>query len=409
MTPITEIPMVKLNPHFAKLSSYYLFPEIEKKAALVKSRHPDPHMINFGLGDVTKPLPPTLLAALCSAAQEMGDRHTFRGYGPSAGYPFLREAIAYGEYRHLGIAADEIFISNGAKCDLGHIQELFDIDNRVALCDPAYPVYIDTTVLAGRTKGFSESGEYEGIHYVPCLEENGFIPSPPSFPTDLIYLCSPNNPTGAAMDRRSLRGWVDYALEHQSVIIYDGAYESYISSDQCPHSIYEIEGAKEVAIEIRSFSKSAGFTGLRCSYSIVPKELRVQDTSLHSLWRRRHDTKFGGVPYPVQKCAASIYTPEGHKEVQGIIQMYKDRARFLLEGLKKLKLTVFGGVDAPYVWCKAPQSLTSWQFFDLLLERLHIICVPGRGFGLQGEGFVRFSAFAEPAQLAEGLLRMKQL
>ena len=401
--------MLKLNPNFAKLSSYYLFPEVEKKVAAEMAKHPNLAPVNLGLGDVTKPLPPTLLAALCGGAQEMGDRHTFHGYGPSAGYPFLREAIAYGEYRNLGIATDEIFVSNGAKCDLGHVQELFDVDNRVALCDPAYPVYVDTTVLAGRTKGLNEHGEYEGIHYIPCLEENGFIPLPPNNSCDLIYLCSPNNPTGAALDRPTLRKWVDYALEHQSVIIYDGAYEAYITSDQCPHSIYEIDGAKEIAIEIRSFSKSAGFTGLRCSYSVIPKELRVQDTSLHALWRRRHDTKFGGVPYPVQKCAASIYTPEGQKEVKDIIQMYKDRSHFFFEGLKKLGYTVFGGVDAPYIWCKAPNSLSSWEFFDQLLERLHIICVPGRGFGRRGEGFVRFSAFAEPTQLAEGLLRIKQL
>jgi LL-diaminopimelate aminotransferase len=400
--------MVKLNPHFAKLSSYYLFPEIEKKVSAVRAKNPNPMMINLGLGDVTKPLPPTLLTALCSASQEMGDRHTFRGYGPSAGYPFLREAIRYGEYRHLGITADEIFVSNGAKCDLSHIQELFDIDNRVALCDPTYPVYVDTTVLAGRS-GRCFDGQYEGIHYIPCLEENGFIPLPPSYPTDLIYLCSPNNPTGAAMDRRTLCQWVEYALENQSVIIFDGAYEAYISSDACPHSIYEIDGAKEVAIEIRSFSKTAGFTGLRCSYSVIPKELRVQDTALHSLWRRRHDTKFGGVPYPVQKCAAAVYTPEGQKEVQGLVQAYKDRASFLCEGLKKLGMTVYGGQDAPYVWCKAPGSLTSWQFFDNLLERSRIISVPGCGFGRHGEGFVRFSAFADPSQLAEALLRLKQL
>lgn len=405
--------MVKLNPHFAKLSSNYLFPEIEKKAAIVREKSPDPAMINFGLGDITKPLPPTLLAALCSASQEMGDRHAFRGYGPSQGYPFLREAIAYGEYRHLGISSDEIFVSNGAKCDLSHIQELFDVDNRVALCDPAYPVYIDTTVLAGRTRHINEDGEYEGLSYIPCLEENGFIPLPPNYPTDLIYLCSPNNPTGAAMDRRVMRQWVDYALENQSVIIFDGAYEAYISSEHCPHSIYEIEGAKEVAIEIRSFSKTAGFTNLRCSYSVVPKELRAdlagKDVALHALWRRRSDTKFGGVPYPIQKCAAAIYSLEGQKEVREIIQTYKDRARFLAEGLKKLGFTVFGGMDAPYIWCKAKNGETSWEFFDKLLEKLHIITVPGRGFGKLGEGFVRLSAYAEPSLLAEGLLRMKNL
>jgi LL-diaminopimelate aminotransferase len=405
--------MVKLNPNFAKLSSYYLFAEIEKKVLAVREKSSMPPMINFGLGDVTKPLPPTLLAALSNAAQEMGESHSFRGYGPSQGYPFLREAIAYGEYRHLGISSDEIFVSNGAKCDLSNVQELFDIDNRVALADPSYPVYIDTTVLAGRSRGLTEHGDYDGIHYLPCEEEKGFVPQPPDAHCDLIYLCSPNNPTGAAIDRRLMRQWVDYALDHHAVIIFDGAYEAYITSDQCPHSIYEIEGAKEVAIEIRSFSKTAGFTGLRCSYTVMPKELRVphegKDVSLHSLWRRRHDTKFGGVPYPVQKCAAAIYTPQGKKEVDAIVQTYKDRAAFLFEGLKKIGFTVYGGINAPYIWCKAPRSMTSWQFFDAMLEKLHMISVPGRGFGRRGEGFVRFSAFADPSQLAEGLLRLKQL
>ncbi|MBF8263619.1 MAG: dapL [Parachlamydiales bacterium] len=405
--------MVKLNPHFAKLSTYFLYPEIEKKVAQIKAKQPGKAMINLSLSDITKPLSPTLLAALCSASQEMGDRNTFRGYGPSQGYAFLREAISYGEYRHLGISSDEIFVSNGAKCDLSHIQEIFDIDNRVAICDPANPVYLDTTILAGRTHEANEQGEYGGVQTIPCLEENNFIPHPPSAPCDLIYLCSPNNPTGTAMDRRSMRQWVDYALDNQSVIIFDGAYEAYISSDDCPHSIYEIQGAKEVAIEVRSFSKTAGFTGLRCSYTVVPKELRANlngsDVSLHSLWRRRHDTKFGGVPYPIQKCAAAFYSPEGNREVKEIIYMYQERARFLVEGLRKIGLTAYGGRDAPYIWCKAPCSMTSWQFFDDLLTRLQIISVPGPGFGRRGEGFVRLSAFAEPSQLAEGLLRLKNL
>ncbi len=398
--------MVKLNPSFFQLPPS-LFAEIEKKAAAIKNNYPDPSMIYFNLGDVTKPLCPTLLAALCSASQEMGDRRTFRGYGPAQGYPFLREAISYGEYRHLGISSDEIFISNGARCDMSHIQELFDADTRTALCDPAFPQYLETTILAGRT------GPCSNVHLIPCLAEHHFIPQPPDHPVDLIYLSSPMNPTGAALHRHDMRRWVDYALENQSIIILDGSYEAYISSDECPHSIYEIEGAKEVAIEIRSFSKNAGFTGLRCSYTVVPKELHAaingSGVSVHSLWRRRNDARFGGVPYPIQKCAAAIYTPEGQKEIHGIIQTYKDRARFLSEGLKKIGFTVYGGQSAPYIWCKTPGPLTSREFFDRLLERLHILCVPGSGFGRNGEGYVRFSAYTDPPQLAEGLLRLKQI
>lgn len=405
--------MVKLNPHFGKLANYYFFPEIEKKVSAFKEQHPRASLINLGIGDVTQPLPPHLLAALCTASQEMGDPQTFRGYGPSAGYPFLRESIAYGEYRHLGISANEIFVSDGAKCDLGNIQELFAVDNLVALPDPTYPVYIDTNVMAGRTRGCLEAGRYEGIHYIPCSEEHGFQPLPPSMSCDLIYLCSPNNPTGIALSRSILRQWVDYALEHRSIILFDGAYEAFITSEDCPRSIYELDGAKEVAIEIRSFSKTAGFTGLRCSYTVVPKELSISHgentISLHSLWRRRHDTKFGGVPYPVQRCAAAIYSSSGKKEVDELLQLYRDRARFLLEGLKKLGFVVYGGKDAPYLWCKTPRSLTSWQFFDQLLEQAHIISAPGRGFGLLGEGFVRLSAFAEPTALAESLLRFKRM
>ena len=393
--------MVKINPSFFQLPPS-LFIEIEKKAASLKAHYPDPTMIYFNLGDVTKPLSPTLLAALCNASQETGDRRTFRGYGPAQGYPFLREAISYGEYRHLGISSDEIFISNGARSDLSHIQELFAADSRIALCDPAFPQYLETTILAGRT--------YANI---PCLEENHFIPQPPTFAVDLIYLSSPSNPTGMALSRHDIRRWVDFALENQAIIIMDGSYEAYISSDECPHSIYEIEGAKEVAIEIRSFSKNAGFTGLRCSYTIVPKELHAsidgKEVSLHSLWRRRHETRFGGVPYPIQKCAAAIYTPEGQKEIKEMIQTYKDRARFLSDGLKKFGFTIYGGQNAPYIWCKTPRSMGSWDFFDHLLKRLHIVCVPGSGFGRHGEGYVRFSAYADPSQLAEGLLRLKQL
>lgn len=383
--------MVKLNTHFQKLSDSYFFPQIQKRVAAYKENHPDACLINLGIGDVTKPISPTLLAALSRGVQEMGDAQTFQGYGPSQGYPFLREAIAYGDYRTLGITPDEVFVFDGAKCSLGALQDLFSEQNEVLLCDPTYPVYLETSLLAGKN-----------ITYVPCLESNGFLPEPPNHRSDIIFLCSPNNPTGVAFDRKTLLKWIDYALEHQAIIIYDGAYEAYISSPSCPHSIYEIEGAKEVAIEVRSFSKTAGFTGLRCSYTIVPKE-----TALHAAWARRTDAKFGGVSYPVQKCAAAIYTPEGRREVQQTVAGYKERSLFLLEGLKKLGYTVYGGTDSPYLFCKTPEGLTSWQFFDRLLNQAQLVCVPGSGFGVHGEGFVRLSAFAHPSALGEALLRLK--
>lgn len=406
--------MANLNPHLDKLSCGYFFQEIDRKAKALKEREPDAVLLDLGIGDITKPLAPHLLAALCTASQEMGDRKTFRGYGPSQGYPFLREAILYGGYHRLGISIDEIFVSNGAKCDLANIQEIFSPDCKIGICDPSYPVFIDSNVMAGRTHAWSEEkGCYEGILIVPSVEKNGFLPLPPSDPCDLIYLCSPNNPTGVAMTRPVLKLWVDYAIEHRCILLYDGAYEAFISSPECPHSIYEIEGAREVAIEVRSFSKSAGFTGLRCSYMIVPKNLRAQlngkDVSIHSLWRRRQDTKFGGVPYPIQKCATAMYTEEGKAETQEVIGIYKERARFLLNGLKSLGFSVYGGQDAPYVWCKTPKGMHAIEFFDQLLEQAKIICIPGSGFGCLGDSFVRFSAFADAQILADGLLRIKQL
>lgn len=403
--------MVKLNHHYQKLSGQYLFPEIEKRVSAMKARSPDALLLNLGIGDVTKPLSSTVISALTQAVQEMGDKKTFRGYGPSQGYLFLREAIAAHDYKELGIQADEIFISDGAKSDLGNLQEIFAVDNRVALADPTYPVYLDTNVMAGRTRLPLKTGRYGGVTYLPCTEENGFQPEPPSSACDLIYLCSPSNPTGIALSRPLLSRWVDYAKKHKAVILYDGAYEAYITTPNTPRSIYEIEGAKEVAIEIRSFSKSAGFTGLRCSYTVVPHALKVLDAgsvhSLYHLWKRRCETKFNGVSYPVQKAAAALYSPNGQKETKELLKTYGERARFLKEGLEKLGYTVYGGVDAPYLWCKAPGKMTSWEFFEVLLEKAQIISIPGSGFGQLGERFVRFSAFAEPTSLAEGLLRLK--
>ncbi len=406
-------PMANLNPHLEKLSSYFFFQDVDQKIKALQTKNPQAILLNLGLGDITKPLTPHLLSALCSASQEMGDKNTCTGYGPTQGYPFLRETILYGEYRNLGISADEIFISSGAKCDLAHLQELFALESKIGVTDPTYPVFLDANVMAGRTNFWSENDEcYDGFLPITCLEENEFLPLPPKTGCDLVYLCSPNNPTGAALTRKELRKWVDWALEHRSVLLYDGAYEAYISSEDCPHSIYEIEGAREVAIEIRSFSKSAGFTGLRCSYTVIPKTLLAtlngRETSLHSYWKRRQDLKFGGVPYPIQKCAAAIYSPEGQTEVKERIRIYQEQTQFLLEGLKKIGLTVFGGINAPYIWCKTPQNMSSWDFFNYLLEKAHVICIPGKGFGKSGEGYVRFSSFNNPQVLAEGLLRIKQ-
>ena len=398
--------MVKLNIHYSKLSGNYLFPEIAKRVAATPSKRP---LLNLGVGDVTRPLPPSVVSALSEAVLEMGDPQTFRGYGPSDGYPFLKNAISEHDYQGL-IAPSEIFISEGAKSDIANIQELFCINNRVALPDPTYPVYLDTTVMAGRSRPLLKTGRYGGITYLPCNEENGFCPHPPSDHCDLIYLCSPNNPTGSAMGRELLKSWVDYAKAHQAIIIFDGAYEAYITSEGTPRSIYEIEGAREVAIEIRSYSKTAGFTGLRLSYTVVPHELRLFDCgkehSIHALWKRRQDTKYGGAPYLIQKGAAAIYTPQGKKEIAETIDAYSQGARYLLEGLQSLGLSAYGGIDAPYIWCKTPDRLTSWQFFDRLLEK-GVIAIPGCGFGLQGERFVRFSAFAPKEILTEALTHIQ--
>ncbi len=405
--------MVKLNHHYQKLSGQYLFTEIEKRIASLKAKTPDAPLINLGIGDVTKPLTPSIVSALTAAAQEMGEKKTFRGYGPSEGYLFLRQLIAENDYKNLKISPDEVFISDGANTDLSNLQEIFALDNRVAVPDPTYPVYLDTNVMAGRTRLPLKTGRYGGITYLPCTEKNQFKAEPPNCHTDLIYLCSPNNPTGAALDRNLLKKWVEYAHEHQAVIILDGAYEAFITSENTPHSIYEIEGAKEVAIEVRSFSKSAGFTGLRCSYTVIPHQLKIQDAGsihkLNSLWKRRVDTKSNGVSYPIQKAAAATFSPSGQKEVRELVKGYSERAHFLRDGLSKLGYTVFGGTDAPYIWCKTPKNIDSWKFFDMLLEKAHLVALPGRGFGTFGEGYVRFSAYGESTAIAEGLLRLKTL
>lgn len=403
--------MAKLNHHYQKLSTTYLFTEIEKRLAAFKEKNPDKRILNLGVGDAKGPLYPSVSAALIQACQEMGKSETFRGYGPSEGYSFLREAIALGDYKNLHIAADEIFISDGANTDLANLQEIFAIENRVAVPDPAYPVYLDSNVMAGRTRHQLKTGNYGGITYLPCTEENGFQPEPPSSAVDLIYLCSPSNPTGVAMDRELLTRWVQYAKAHDAVILFDGAYEAFVQSPSVPRSIYEIEGAADVAIEIRSFSKMAAFTGLRCSYTVVPRQLKIFDAgalhSLHSLWKRRQDTKFNGVSYPVQKAAAALYTPQGQKDIKAAIRSYANNALSMRQGLQELGYEIFGGIDSPFIWCKTLAKMKSWDFFDYLLETYQIATVPGRGFGLAGEGFVRISCLAPDEVLQEGLSRFK--
>ncbi len=403
--------MAKINHHYQKLVGNYLFPEIEKRVEALKLQTPDAPLLNLGIGDATTPLAPNVIEALTAASLEMGDKKTFRGYGPSEGYLFLRQLIAQVDYKG-NFSPDEIFISDGANSDIANLQEIFSVDNKVAIPDPAYPVYVDINVMAGRTRPLLKTGRFGGITYLPCNEENGFQPQPPVTHVDLIYLCSPSNPTGLAMDKELLTRWVKYAKENEAVIVFDGAYEAFITSD-APRSIYEIPGAKEVAIEVRSFSKSAGFTGLRCSYTVIPHQLKVRDAgAIHSLnhfWKRRVDTKSNGVSYPIQKAAAALYTPQGQKSIQETVKSYNERARFLRDGLRHLGYTVYGGIDSPYIWCKTPPKVTSWEFFDFLLENAHIVSIPGIGFGQEGDGFIRFSAFAEREAIAESLTRFKNL
>jgi LL-diaminopimelate aminotransferase len=401
---------MKLNHHYHKLIGNYLFSEIEKRTTNFKKKQPNASLLDFSVGDVSKPLFPSVLLELLSSSKEMGDQKTFRGYGPSEGYLFLRKAIAETDYKNLSIATDEIFISDGAHSDIADLQEIFSTDNRVALPLPSYPIYLETNVMAGRTRPMLKTGLYGGVTYLPCTEANGFNPQPPHSHADIIYLCSPNNPTGVAMDRPLLKRWVDYAKEHKAVIIFDGSYEAFITSD-APRSIYEIEGAKEVAIEVRSFSKSAGFTGLRCSYTVVPHQLKFHDAgslySLNDLWRRRVETKSNGVSYPIQKAAAALYTPQGQKELQESVRGYLAQAALLRDNLRRLGYTVYGGIDSPYLWCKTPPQVSSWEFFDFLLENGHIISIPGQGFGQ--DGYFRLSAFAEGATITEGIQRLKKL
>jgi len=389
--------MIRINENFTKLKASYLFSDIAKRVAAYASAHPDKPIIRLGIGDVTEPLPPACVSALHAATDEMAARDTFRGYGPEQGYPFLREAIAAHDYaaRGCAIEADEIFVSDGAKCDSGNIQEIFGADIRLAIPDPVYPVYVDTNVMAGRT-GANIDDRYEGITYLDCTPANRYVPAIPDTPTDLIYLCFPNNPTGAVATRDQLAAWVAYAREHRAIILYDSAYEAFIRDPLIPHSIYEIEGAREVAIEFRSFSKIAGFTGTRCAYTVVPKSLHAYDSagaphSVHALWNRRHTTKFNGVAYPIQRAAAAVYSAEGQQQTRALTEFYLGNAKLIRSRLESLGLPCIGGDNAPYIWINT--GTDSWAFFDKLLNEAQVVCTPGAGFGKCGEGHVRISAF----------------
>jgi LL-diaminopimelate aminotransferase len=387
--------LLKINENFAKLPANYLFVEIADRVKKFSEQHPETEIIRLGIGDVTRPLPEAVVDAMAKAAREMGEAATFRGYGPEAGYPFLREAISKNDFRDRGveIGPDEIFVSDGAKSDTGSIGDIFGTDNVVAVCDPVYPVYVDTNVMAGRAGEYVEGKGFSKIVYMPCRRENGFLPEIPERHADMIYLCFPNNPTGLGIDRASLRGWVDYALENHAVILYDAAYEAFITEPDMPRSIFEIPGAKKCAVEFRSFSKTAGFTGVRCAYTIIPKELVFGGVSLNRLWNRRQSTKMNGVSYPVQRAAEAVYSEEGARGVRENLAYYRANAKIMREGLAKAGFEVYGGVNSPYVWLKVPEGLTSWEFFDLLLEKTGVVGTPGSGFGACGEGYFRLTSF----------------
>ena len=392
--------MANMNPFYQNLKDNYLFATIKQRVSAFSEANPDKDLISLGIGDVTRPLAPAVVEAMHRAVDEMGCAEGFHGYGPDPGYAFLREAIAAGAYaaRGVEIGTDEIFISDGAKSDVGNIGDIFDRDNVVLITDPVYPVYFDSNVMAGRT-----------VRFVPLHEANGFCPVPPDFHADMIYLCSPNNPTGAAMDRDSLQAWVDYARRHDAVILFDSAYEAFITEPDIPHSIYEIEGAKQCAIEFRSFSKTAGFTGTRCAYTVVPKQLCRNGVSLNGYWARRQATKFNGVSYIVQRGAQAVYSEAGQAQIRETIAYYQENAKIIREGLAAAGFTAYGGVNAPYIWLKCPDGLKSWDLFDLLINRVYVVGTPGQGFGEQGEGYFRLTAFGTRENTCKAVERIKSL
>lgn len=404
--------MVTVNKNYLKLPGSYLFSTVARKVAAYQEANPDADIIRLGIGDVTQPLAPAIIASLHKAVDEMACQETFRGYAPDLGYEFLRSTIAKNDYqdRGCGIEADEIFISDGAKSDSGNIQEIFGIDNKVAVCDPVYPVYVDTNVMAGRTGMYnSEHDNFDDVIYMPCKEENGFLPELPRETPDLIYLCFPNNPSGAAITREHLQEWVDYANKTGAVIIYDAAYEAYITEENIPHTIYECQGAETCAIELRSFSKNAGFTGVRLGFTVVPKALERDGVKLHSLWARRHGTKFTGAPYIVQRAGEAVYSVEGKAQLKEQISYYMRNAKVIYEGLKNAGYSVSGGVNAPYIWLKTTDQMSSWEFFDYLLEKAHVVGTPGSGFGAHGEGFFRLTAFGTYENTVKAIDRIKRL
>jgi LL-diaminopimelate aminotransferase len=407
--------MAHINDHYLKLKAGYLFPEIGRRVKKFADEHPDAKIIRLGIGDVTEPLPPAIIEAMHKAVDEMAKRETFRGYGPEQGYDFLRNAIAGNDFQARGadVSADEIFVSDGSKCDSGNVLEIFGNDNVVAVTDPVYPVYVDTNVMAGRTGEADAAGRYAGLVYIPVTAENNFTPAIPDRKVDLIYLCYPNNPTGTVATKGTLQQWVDYARANDAIIFFDAAYEAYITEMEIPHSIYEIPGARECAIEFRSFSKTAGFTGTRCAYTVVPKGLTAKSASgqkieLHGLWNRRHTTKFNGVSYIIQRGAEAVYSAAGQPQVRQLIDFYLENAKILCAGLRDAGLTVYGGVNAPYVWLKTPGNKTSWEFFDHLLSQANLVGTPGSGFGASGEGYFRLSAFNSRANIEEAVRRIPQ-
>lgn len=404
--------MVTVNHNYLKLPGSYLFSTIGKKVRAYKEENPDKEVISLGIGDVTQPLVPAIIEALHGAVEEMAHAETFHGYAPDLGYEFLRRAIAKNDYQDRGcnIAADEIFVSDGAKSDSGNIQEIFGTDNKVAVCDPVYPVYVDTNVMAGRTGEYNTVHEnFDGVIYMPCRKENGFLPELPSEVPDLIYLCFPNNPTGSAITKDELQKWVDYANKNGCVIIYDAAYEAYISEENVPHSIYECEGARTCAIELRSFSKNAGFTGVRLGFTVIPKELVRDGVSLHSLWARRHGTKFNGAPYIVQKAGEAVYSEAGKAQLKDQVGYYMRNAKLIHDELAKAGFSVSGGVNAPYIWLETPDKMTSWEFFDYLLKNANVVGTPGSGFGSHGEGYFRLTAFGTYENTLKAIDRIKSL
>ena len=404
--------MVKVNDNYLKLPGSYLFSTIGKKVREYSEAHPEAKIIRLGIGDVTQPLAPAIIDALHKAVDEMGVRETFKGYAPDLGYEFLRNTIAENDYRSRGcdISADEIFVSDGAKSDCANIQEIFSLDNKIAVCDPVYPVYVDSNVMAGRCGDYdAASGIWSNVIYMPCTAENGFAPELPKETPDLIYLCFPNNPTGSAITKPRLQEWVDYANKVGAIILYDAAYEAYISEDNIPHSIFECEGARTCAIEFRSFSKNAGFTGVRLGFTVIPKELKAGDVQLHPLWARRHGTKYNGAPYIIQRAGEAVYSDAGREQLKAQIAYYMDNAKYIYNGLKDAGYTVSGGVNAPYIWLKAPNNMTSWEFFDYLLETVNVVGTPGSGFGPSGETYFRLTAFGTKEATIEAVDRIKNM